>query len=539
MLYLQRLQAVPTRAAYRLGMLGLTLLAFGWRVQGLAQQSLWRDEVDAIWFATRPLPDTLAMFVQTAQNGPLYFLSLRPWFWLVGSSEFALRFPSAAAGALCVPLLWQLARHLIPPPQSPVADAPPNGTRSDEHSETHRPRWAPALAAAFFAVHPYHLWYAQEGKMYAIITLFALLATWFWWQGIQRGDTRFWFAYWLTVTLAIYTHLLFILILPLHFVWFWIAWPTSRPRWRGYVGALAGLTLPYVPLIAWQWQFLWSDAQMTHFRFTPFSQIAQTLVTHHAQGFAPHITLIWLGPVFFLAGAGIILGGGEIGARHAGAQLASGRRYLLLLSWILVPVVTIYLLSLRQPVFTDRYVVWIGPALLLFMALGATAVRTHALWLARTVTALLVVYVVGFWLYGGWLQKTLPMKYDLRAGVTYVAQRRAPGELLMLQIPHLAWAYGYYTSDQSPRPFTASDARLGHWIGGLWTNHDWPDDVAWNDVQAQMAQYTANDATFWLLRSEPEMWDSRNLLDRWLEANAELLDRADFAGVEARHYRLD
>ena len=41
------------------------------------------------------------MFVRAGQNGPLYFLTLRPWFSLMGTSEFALRYPSAMAGVLC------------------------------------------------------------------------------------------------------------------------------------------------------------------------------------------------------------------------------------------------------------------------------------------------------------------------------------------------------------------------------------------------------------------------------------------------------
>lgn len=515
--------------AYRVGMLLLTLVAFAWRMDRLNKQSLWRDEIDAVWFATRDLSETLDMFVQAAQNGPLYFLSLRPWFSLVGSSEFALRYPSVLAGVLCVPLLWQLARRLIPPTAT-----------GDGNANWQGPGWAPALAATFFAAHPYHLWYAQEGKMYAWVTCFALLTTWLWWQGITQGGRRRWLAYWLAVTLAIYTHLLFVLILPLHFVWFWILWPHSKAHWRGYAGALAGLTLPYIPLLIWQWEFLLASEQMTFFRFTPLAQVGQALAHSHTLGFAPRVEAVWLSPIYFLAGVGVLLGWGEIGTRAPNTAIAPApwRRYLLLLSWVIVPVACIYALSLRQPVFTERYILWIGPALLILLALGAVAVRTHAFWLARPITLVLCIYVLGFWLHAGWQQKNLPMKYDLRSGVTYVAERREPGELLMLQIPHLAWAYGYYTSDQGPRPFEGSDARLGHWLGGLWTNNDWPDEVAWNDVQARMEGWTAQEETLWLLRSEPEMWDSRRLLDRWLEQNAQVIDSADFPGIQARRYRL-
>ena len=95
-------------------LLSLVLAAFALRVFGLDRQSLWRDEVDAIYFAVRNLSETLNMFVQAAQNGPLYFLGLRPWFGLMGTWEFVLRFPSAVAGTLSVLLLWQVGSALLP-----------------------------------------------------------------------------------------------------------------------------------------------------------------------------------------------------------------------------------------------------------------------------------------------------------------------------------------------------------------------------------------------------------------------------------------
>ena len=128
-------------------LLGLTWLAFGLRVVGITAQSLWRDEVDALIFATRPLPELLAMFRQPGQNGPFFFLTLRPWLAAAGQSEFALRFPSALAGALAVPILYALVRRL-----------------------THDRRPA-AIAALLMATAPYLVWYGQEAKMYAALTV--------------------------------------------------------------------------------------------------------------------------------------------------------------------------------------------------------------------------------------------------------------------------------------------------------------------------------------------------------------------------------
>lgn len=542
-----------TKTRRRLGLIVLALVAFAWRVQGLTWQSLWRDEVDAVYFATRELTETLMMFVQPGQNGALYFVTLRPWFNLVGTSEFALRLPSAMAGMLTVLLTWQVARRLLPllpfmpdrGAQAEMADAPEGAIRTASLPVI---AW---LAAVLMALNPYQLWYAQEGKMYTVITMLVLLATWWWLQGITRGGWRPWLAYLITVSLAMYTHLLLILLFPVHFAWFWLAWPQSRHHWRGYALALVGLTLPYLPMVWWQWALLTNGVKRTGFSFTPPLEMARTLLYNHSRGFMPPEDLVWLIPIFFLGAAGLALGLGEIAAQDdvpradlslsplPTLHLAAWRRWALLLSWIVLPVVGIYALSLRQPIFTDRYVIWIAPAVMMLVALGVVVVRRYAWVLGQVLAAGLLIYVAVFWLYAGWQQKSEYTKYDLRAGVNYVAERRTPESLLILQIPHMEWPYRYYTSDFGPRPFEESEVRLSPWIGGLWTNQGREDDVARQEVARQMSVQTAGYTDVWVFRSEVEMWDARHLMGEWLDAHGELVEQAAFHGVQVRHYRLD
>ncbi len=276
-------QLAPLTTARRWLLLTLVLVAYALRVVGLDRQSLWRDEVDAIYFAVRELPTTLSMFVQAAQNGPLYFLGLRPWFSLMGTSEFVLRYPSVVAGTVAPLLLWHVARHLLPGrAPAPAAVA-----------------WVGAL---FMAVNPYQVWYGQEGKMYATITALALLATWLWWRGVTKGGWRPWAGYWVTVSAAMYIHLLMVLIIPLHFVWFWLAWPLSKQHARGYGLALAGLTLPYAPMIWWQWEMLTTPTAMTGFAFTPLAQMLEGLALFQLRGFWTALPPLWLAPILFLLG---------------------------------------------------------------------------------------------------------------------------------------------------------------------------------------------------------------------------------------------
>ena len=526
----------------RLLLLALTLAGFGWRAHALSAQSLWRDEVDAIFFALRDLTETLAMAVQPGQNGVLYFLSLRPWLHAVGTSEFALRYPSALLGVAAIPLIWQVGRRLISGKSShstTIVDVETNQINSSGRLPLDR-ELPPLMAALFLAVNPYQLWYAQEGKMYALITFLALLATWFWLDGIGRGGWRPWLLYFATVTVAMYTHLLMILLIPLHILWFFIAWPQSKQHWRGYGLALAGLTLPYLPMVVWQWDMLMIPEQQTGFQLTPPLAMLERILMSHTRGFMTDGDGLWLAPLYFVGLAGFLLGWLEIGRPEPDElpALDSWRRHALTVSWLLAPIMFIYIMSLREPIFTVRYIIWIAPAAMLIVALGVQLVWMNGGRLRVPLTALLVAYIAGFWLYAGWEQKTTTLKYDLRSAVTAIAGQRDPNnELLILQIPHMEFAYRYYSSDFGPDPFGESDTRLGWWAHGLWTNHGLPDEEARADVDRQMRTVVAGAQDIWVLRSEVEMWDRRHLMDEWLDQNANLIEIESFHGTEMRHYQ--
>ncbi len=523
----------PTSLSVRLLLLLLTLLAYALRVHGLTVQSLWRDEVDAIYFALRDLPETLSMFTAMAQNGPLYFLSLRAWFAVAGADAFALRYFSVCASTLAIGLTWQVARQLLGRSGAPGA-SPWRGMTG-----------IALLAALLMAINPYQFWYGQEGKMYALITTLALVAHWLWLRGITLGGWRPWLGYLLVVSLALYSHLLMIMLIPLHMAWFVLAWPQSRHHWRGYALALAGLTLPYLPLLIWQWAILMASEPKTGFAFTPLAKMAETLAMSHSYGLLPPVPWLQLAPILFLAMAGAIFGGGVLPGHSMAPsdaltnRLLPWRRHLLLLSWATLPVLTIYLLSLRQPVYTDRYVIWIAPALMILIGLGARAVHEHAGRLGRPLATLLLLYLIGFWALAIQDEKSTTIKYDLRGGVRYVAERRAPSTLLILQIPHLEWSYRYYTSDFTFDLFRGSDERLGRWATGLWTNAGQPDEQARAQVDQEMRAITHGEEELWLLSSEVELWDHRHLMREWLDAHGQIIDKAEFHGVQARHYRLN
>src|SRR5262249_20672485 len=94
--------------AFRTGrftILILTVVAAILRIVFLDSKSFWFDEGATAQRAVLPLVALLKVIASGRTNMSFYYLLLHGWVSLAGSSEFALRLPSALFSAATVPLV--------------------------------------------------------------------------------------------------------------------------------------------------------------------------------------------------------------------------------------------------------------------------------------------------------------------------------------------------------------------------------------------------------------------------------------------------
>lgn len=492
-----------------LALLGLCLAGFAWRIAGLDFQSLWRDEVDALRFATRPLAELVRTFSKPGENGPLFFLALRPWLAAAGQSEFALRFLSVVAGVLAIPLTYALARRLIT--QAGGASTPfTNITLAN----------APLLAAVLVAANPYLTWYSQEGKMYAWLVVLALAAHLAFLAAVDAsrrpgyGWPR-WLLYLVLLCLGALTHVLAILVVLVHALWLVCLWPASRRSWLPFGLTLLAPALPFFALAGW-WQlrlFLNPDFQTGH-PFVPLTGMAEVLLVGFGQGVgAPLYPPLLIGVIFLLL-AGLTLGARSLSAdRRSPLRLAT-----LLLSWVAVPALLLFAISLRKPLFADRYLIWIMPGLAIAAALGLSALSRT--WRPLGWLALAALLAVNLWT--GARQVRVPIKADWRAAAAYVTAHRQPGDRLLYLIPYNRFSFEYYAGPQVD------------WADGPYTNNANPPQ----QVADEMRRATHGAPAVWLIASEEALWDSRGLVRSWLAAHGQVTAAVQFTRVEVVRYQL-
>ena len=554
--------------ASRLAILAIILLAFALRAGTLLSQSLWRDEVDALLFATRPLPQLLDMFRLPGQNGPLYFLLLRPWLAVAGHSEFSLRLPAALAGTLAVPITYLILRRLTARPSITL------------------------LAALLLATAPYATWYGGEAKMYGLLTALvpaSLLAVTAIARPRRAGHAAPWVALYVLTSLALYTHFVAALIIPVQVIWLLLLpWerPTPARFWRKSAAVAiygAALLLPYAPFLRWM-PAVWLSTYETGHPFVPFGDMVEILAGGFSRGVlgAPPLTLA---PYMVALAAGLIawplVSGGrrdeaaqpkasgqggpsgddgpasfdsaalrsgcpDSAALRSGCADAAALRsgcpdsavlrsgglsercsaliMLLLGVWLVLPVLLLYGVSLGVPVFTDRYLIWTLPAYLGLLACGIIALSR----VARPLGLLVAVIIVALNLWScAYTQVREPIKADFRGAARHVVEQFQPGDALLYQIPYNRYTFTYYASGRL-------DPEDGAWAGvdGPYTNGG----MSEADVDAYLASRLGTARTIWFIASEVPMWDDRGLAQGWLDANARAADRASFARVDVTRY---
>ncbi|MFC1975308.1 phospholipid carrier-dependent glycosyltransferase [Chloroflexota bacterium] len=509
-------------------LLTITWVAFLIRTANLATQSLWRDEVDAIRFSGWPWQEMATGLFRAGHNGPLFFLLLRPWRSLTGDSEFALRYPSALLGALAIPLGFVLARQL--------------GFR----------RPVGLLLGLLLATSPYLVWYGQEAKMYALLLALITLAFIAYLKALKTlTGTRlppplrekkqtwgWWIIFVVATTLSYYVHILSPLILPVYGVVAWFYSAQLRQYWRGWLISMVILTLPYIPLAIWQIPLLLKDYHSGH-PFYPLREEIHLLLQLYSSGLIrfvpadllalvpdnstqlfqqgaeylrkPSWSLIPLILFVFLFLCGLFL-------KPENERKVNAASRFILTAWTLLPPLIVYLISLRVPVFEDRYLIYIIPALYLLVALGLKLVGQYSRWLAGFCLGLILV----FNLTGIWQQQRQPIKADFRAAAAYLSSQPHPPSTIMIQIPYLQHTLNYYYH---------TDYTL---LEGLWTNNDKTEST----VDAEMTPLTANLTDLWLLVSEEDLWDKRHLTRTWLDEHANLVNEGHFMRVDVYHYQL-
>ncbi len=401
------------------------LVVGGYEIGG---PSLWRDEAYTKDAITRSVSQIFALLGhQDAVHGAYYIL-MHVIAAAAGTSAVALRFPSLCAMVIATAFTAAIGRRAATLALSPDAG---------RESRLDIPALTGLLSGMVFATAPYMTYYAQMARSYAIVTMFATIATYLLIRAYSDGRWRWWAAYAAAVALTGLFNLFGLLILAAHGVTLLL----TDARGAGVGGRAAqGRRIGRVPL---RWlaaaaaavivlgpllDVAHREQEQIAWVTRPDFRTIETLVSD----FAGSRALVL--PFALLALAGI-----------AAACLADNWRPLnpaaIALPWLAVPPFLLIGGSFIKPVYVERYVEFCLPALAILVGAGlvglirlaaARRLRQSGLtWLPPAVAAL-VIAGLAVMLIGpqGAIRQTAARPDDLRLASAIVAANEQPGDVV-------------------------------------------------------------------------------------------------------------
>lgn len=420
--------------APRAGLAPPALLTVAVTLTGLGSAQLWRDEL-ATWSAATRSPGDLARLAGTidAATGP-YYLLMHVWTTVVGDSTIALRVPAVLAMTVAAGLLAVLGARLVD-------------------------RRGGLFAGLLFAVLPGTSRYGQEARPYALATMLAVLATVLLVTALRRPSWARWAGYAAAVAALGLIHLIALTVLAAHALVVLIAW------WRG--PAAAGVaTRAHVDAERDRRVWRWLVAVV------PVALLAGPLLVKARTQQSRQLNWVHLARLDDLTAlpGGVaqssVVGGLLVGVAALGAARL-GRRALLPVSAVLLPVLLLFAAGTVVPLWVPRYLVFVVPFACLLAGAALAAVAAPA--------ALVVVVLAG--LLGLPDQAALRRTHewprsapvDYAGAARVIADGQRPGDAVVYS-PRHSWLFldlGIeYHLDDPPRDVLVTEDEVRR--GDLW-----------------------------------------------------------------------
>jgi len=439
-----RMKPARSRAGWPLA--GIVLAGFALRLATIDTRGLWLDEAVSLDQAGR----SLSGVIQTQVGGvhpPLFHILLHFWIGLFGTNEVVVRSYALMFGTAAIVAAYWAGRVIF------------------------ESRRVGLFAAAVVAFSPYHIWYAQEARMYTMMLFFGMLSVGFLALAARRGSPGRWTAYFAVTLLGLFTHYFFAFLVLCEVLYFLVfevfgrlmAIPREERRstWRRPWGVFAdvpwsgpwlitivamglalgawvawAVVLPQVlagngPLISSITSSGLGYGQLPPSFAVRFNDVVLVMVELFA-GFHPSpvmFGLVAMWPLVIYATL-LLLG-----------RLSPMRRETVMLVWCSSGILLVWALGQWQgQVLASRYLMALSVPIVLLAARLLDRIPTRArLAIAAAAIALSLV---------GWADQSFDpanmMRYSDREAIAYVAANERPGDVIVYEPFYTDVLFAYY-----------------------------------------------------------------------------------------------
>ncbi|WP_224984273.1 glycosyltransferase family 39 protein [Geomonas agri] len=347
-------------------------------------------------------------------NQMLYYFLLKPWHYFLGDTEIAFRGFSAMVSVAGIVIIFLLGKQLF-------------GAK------------AGLIAALILAFHPASIRYAQEARSYSLAIFLILLSSFYLARvidGGSRGDMIAWIIF---TASSFYSHFFAGLIFEVQLIAILSLGLTELKKRKGLMLATSAIVLLALPVI--------------------FFMIRE-----------PKSTLLWIAPisisrvfelaVFLAGGSKWLLGIFSFVILYLAIILIKSNKkdylpVLLVLLWTILPLTTMALVSLKQPILIERYVLFTVPGLALAVGFVFGMILNQTSKICTASIILILMLILSIDIYEIHLLNKLPYpagNADWKKAATEVSMATLSGDGIIYNQSWSGLTFEYYFDRLPQRP---------------------------------------------------------------------------------------
>jgi mannosyltransferase len=392
-----------------------TFLALVLGLLGISNQSIWMDEAATLTIATRSTTDMLRMFAHDEVLQAPYYMFMHVWTWVAGSSEMALRLPSALGVAAAAGLTASLGGRLYSSTTGFVG------------------------GLIFASIPAMTSLFAHEARVYGLLLAIVCASAIALLRVVDAPSRVAWATYGVLVLALGLGHVLALAVLPSHALFVRLRLPHRSLMTWVIVSATASVPALALAVI--------SRLQGTVFVWIEIPDLEAALDA--APELVGSITL-----------ASLLVGFGVPVLRRIPQDA-------FIVAWLIAPPAILFVASyVLTPLFVPRYFIIVVPALALFAARGLGHSRL------ASISGLAVVLVLA--ISGASAMRGQPSRaQDYRSAGAYLVQHYSSDDGLLVDHPAHRDGLDYYFGD-APHPRDVLFARSAAERGRLYAEEVYP-----------------------------------------------------------------
>lgn len=506
----------------------ITLIGGFLRVLFLGAKGMWLDETFSVWLANKSVVEMLQWIVKIDQHPPLYYLLLHYWITRLGDTPYYARLLSALFGTATVPIIYLIGKRI----SGAVVGL---------------------AAAVFLALSPFNIYFAQETRMYALLTfnaavaIYALVrlltdsrsvspigsqfrAYWHAWRSLPIrtiATDLAWVAFIVFSAATLLTHNTAVFFLLATNVYVLVLMLFQRIRRAGSKPAFQAPSLGNWVKAQIGIFFLWSSwiivfisqARRVDREFwipRPDWEIVTRTLGNLLNASAPgqiNQVMTWILCVVLC-----------FGLVYYRKKLSI---FIFLAALFAVPVLGELIVSIRRPIFYDRTLIWITIPLFLLLAAGIAQLRF------RLLMILVLLILATNYLFSTGDYYRFYQKEDWSTAAGYVANFAEKGDLVLFNSNFVAIPFDYYFgpyekqySLQVVKQGVPQDLFADGILEPKMTDSDIPELVSLVREQPRV----------WLVYSHDSYTDPMGLIPRTLAGQKKLVRTREFHGGQVQLY---